>query len=124
MQVPPWQLVEQQSVSRRQEFPSVVQLETAVVTARQVPEVQTPEQHWFAPEQLAPTVRHDPEAHVPPPPQLSPQHCASETHTSFAATQKSSEVHFPNAHTVEQHWEGAVQLSPPGRHASTGGASQ
>src|SRR6266511_1810420 len=94
MQTPPWQFVEQHSNPAVQEFPSVVQLETAVDT-----------------------VAHAPEVHV------SAQHSEDDAHVSLAILQNASDVHFPEAQTVEQHCEPVPQLSPPTRHASTGGGA-
>ncbi len=122
MQTPPWQFVEQHSNPAVQEFPSVVQLETAVDTVAHAPEVQTPEQHWLADEQLAPTSEQAPDAQAPEV-HVSAQHSDDDAHVSLAILQNASDVHFPEAQTVEQHCEPVPQLSPPTRHASTGGGA-
>lgn len=57
-----------------------------------------------------------------PPTQEKEQHSLEEVQALAVAVppgvQKVLVVHLPEAQTVEQHWEPAVQLSPPSRQAA------
>ncbi|SRR6266568_2111045 len=116
-QVPPWQLVEQQSVPSVHAFPSVLQLETVVLTVPQVLVLQTPEQHFaFVPLQPVALSWMQLAAQLPPTQEKLQQSLAS-VHDLPVSAQNAAEVHLPYAHTVEQHCESPVQVSPPGWQA-------
>src|SRR6266568_1301854 len=114
-QVPPWQLVEQQSVPTVQWFPSVMQLETVLFTCAQVPPLQFPEQHWeFPPQLLAFGVQLAAQAALT---QEKLQQSVPSVQPLPDSRQNLAEVHFPKAQTLEQHCELEVQLSSPATHA-------
>jgi hypothetical protein len=120
-QTPPRQFVEQHSAPAAQALPSVVQVPTDVVTTAQAPPVHVPEQHCVPVEQGAPTDAHASVAHWPET-QEREQHSVGEVQASLALLQNVDEVHLPEAHTVEQHWPSAAQVSPPTPQAGAGGA--
>lgn len=121
-QLPPWQLVEQQSEPTLQALPRVVQLETVAGKTWQVPDAHRPEQHWLADEQVAPVVAQAPDAVVWaahfPETQLRLQHWVFELQTAPWLPQKPADVHVPYAQLVEQHCESTAQVSPPGLQAA------
>ncbi len=106
-----------------QAFPSVVQLETVVVTCAQRLPVHTPEQHCDGELQAAPTVAHVAVTHVPETHE-SEQHSLGDVQDLLALLQNADDVHLPVEQTVEQHWESAVQVSPPTLHVGAGGGAQ
>ncbi len=119
MQVPPWQLVEQHCVPEVQAFPSVVQLETVVLTCWQTLPVQIPEQHWLGLVQLAPVVVQAVPAQSPPL-HVREQHCEPSVQAVPKLPQNDEDVQTPLAQTVEQQSAFCVQPSPPTLQLDTG----
>jgi hypothetical protein len=113
--------VEQHSVPATQAFPSVVQVPIVLVTVAQKPPVHVPEQHCEGEVQAVPTVAHDVVAHVPAV-HSSEQHSVGEVQPSPELLQNVEEVHFPEAHTVEQQSPSLAQVSPPTPQVGAGGA--
>lgn len=131
--LPPWQLVEQQSVPALQAFPRVVQVAVLpdTVIAAHWPLVHVPEQHCEAAVQLWPTDWHAPLPHVPVVApaamvQVRSQQSALRLQLAPAAAQNVEELHFlvVALHAVEQQSALVVQLSPPAWQAFWTGAAQ
>ena len=120
MQVPPWQVCEQQSVPAAQASPSVLQTYPPEVgTAAHAPFEARPEQQLAALEVAAPAWRHGCAPHLPPV-HWSEQHSPAPVQTAPASLQNCVVVHFPAEHTVEQHSAPPLQSAPRSPHVATG----